>query len=65
MRRREQEPSTPSIEMMFAKLKTLLRNADERSVDATWRRVGEVLKAFGPHECAAYLRHAGYVSIQT
>ncbi|MGH0218341.1 hypothetical protein NKY66_31325 [Sinorhizobium meliloti] len=65
MRRREQEPSTPSIEMMFAKLKTLLRKADERSVDATWRRVGEVLKAFGPHECAAYLRHAGYVSIQT
>jgi cytochrome c oxidase cbb3-type subunit I len=30
----------------------------ERSVDATWRRVGEVLKAFTPHEYAAYLRHA-------
>ncbi|RVP94298.1 IS630 family transposase, partial [Sinorhizobium meliloti] len=46
----------------FAKLKTLLRKSDERSVDATWRRLGEVLKAFSPHECAAYLRHAGYVS---
>ncbi|MGH0216528.1 hypothetical protein [Sinorhizobium meliloti] len=63
MPRQKQEPSTPSIEMVFAKLKTLLRKADERSVDATWRRVGEILKAFGPHECAAYLRHAGYVSI--
>jgi transposase len=48
--------------MMFAKLKTLLRKSDERSVDATWRRLGEVLKAFNPHECAAYFRHAGYAS---
>lgn len=38
-------PDLNPIEMMFAKLKTLLRKADERSVDATWRRVGEVLKA--------------------
>lgn len=56
-------PDLNPIEMMFAKLKTLLRKSDERSVDATWRRLGEVLKAFSPHECAAYLRHAGYVSI--
>ncbi|MCA1406224.1 IS630 family transposase, partial [Ensifer sp. IC3342] len=35
---------------------------DERSVEATWRRVGDVLKAFSPHECAAYLRHSGYAS---
>ena len=55
-------PDLNPIEMMFAKLKTLLRKADERSVEATWRRVGEVLKAFSPRECAAYLRHAGYVS---
>ncbi|WP_234710575.1 IS630 family transposase [Sinorhizobium arboris] len=55
-------PDLNPIEMMFAKLKTLLRKSDERSVDATWRRVGELLKAFSPHECAAYLRHAGYVS---
>ena len=52
-------PDLNPIEMMFAKLKTLLRKSDERSVDATWRRLGEVLKAFSPHECAAYLRHAG------
>ncbi|EHK74492.1 transposase [Sinorhizobium meliloti CCNWSX0020] len=38
-------PDLNPIEMMFAKLKASLRKSDERSVDATWRRVGEVLKA--------------------
>ncbi|GGB14127.1 hypothetical protein GCM10011491_47090 [Brucella endophytica] len=49
-------PDLNPIEMMFAKLKALVRKADERSVEATWRRVGEVLKAFTHNECAAYLR---------
>jgi transposase len=47
------------IEMMFAKLKTLLRKADERTVETTWRRVGELLKAFSPQECSNYLRAKG------
>ncbi len=56
-------PDLNPIEMMFAKLKTLLRKADERSVEATWRRIGELLGTFTPSECAAYLRHAGYASV--
>jgi hypothetical protein len=48
--------------MVFAKLKTLLRKADERSVEATWRRIGQLLASFTPKECAACLRHAGYAS---
>jgi len=50
---------------MFAKLKRLLRKADEQSVEATWRRIGDLLGAFTPKECAAYLRNAGYVSVTT
>jgi len=53
------------IEMVFAKLKTLLRKADERSIEATWRKIGDLLAAFSTEECAAYLRHAGYASMQT
>lgn len=53
-------PGLNPIEMMFVKLKTLLRKAEERSVEATWRRVGQLLDAFPPAECAAYIRHAGY-----
>ena len=55
-------PDLNPIEMVFAKLKTLLRKADERSVEATWRRIGELLGAFTTKECAAYFRHAGYTS---
>lgn len=56
-------PDLNPIEMMFAKLKTLLRKADERSVEATWQRIGDLLSAFSATECAAYLRHAGYASV--
>ena len=48
------------IEMVFAKLKTLLRKADERSIAAVWHRIGELLQQFSSDECANYPRHAGY-----
>jgi transposase len=55
-------PDLNPIEMVFAKLKTLLRKADERSIEATWRRIGDLLPNFSAEECAAYLHHAGYAS---
>lgn len=57
-------PDLNPIEMVFAKLKTLFRKADERTIEASWRRVGTLLDAFTPDECKTYLRHAGYASIQ-
>jgi transposase len=56
-------PDLNPIEQVFAKLKTLLRKAAERTVEATWRRIGVLLDAFSPQECANYLRNAGYASI--
>jgi Transposase and inactivated derivatives len=56
-------PDLNPIEQVFAKLKTLLRKAAERSVEATWKRIGSLLDAFPPNECAAYLRNSGYASI--
>ena len=55
-------PDLNPIEQVFAKLKTLLRKADERSIEATWRRIGDLLPNFSAEECAAYLHHAGYAS---
>jgi transposase len=52
-------PDLNPIEMVFAKLKTLFRKADERSVEASWRRLGTLLDTFTPTECQNYLRHAG------
>ena len=55
-------PDLNPIEQVFAKLKLLLRKAAERSVEATWQRIGTLLDAFPPHECASYLRNSGYAS---
>ena len=56
-------PDLNPIEQVFAKLKTLLRKARARTVEATWRGIGELLPRFAPAECANYLADAGYASI--
>ena len=53
-------PDLNPIEQFFAKLKTLLRKADERFVDAVWNRIGSLLDQFSSDECARYVAHAGY-----
>jgi transposase len=55
-------PDLNPIEQVFAKLKTLIRKAEERTVDGLWRRIGGPVEAFTPRECANYLRNAGYAS---
>lgn len=55
-------PDLNPIEQVFAKLKLLLRKAAERTVEATWQRIGKLLDAFTPNECAAYLKNSGYAS---
>jgi transposase len=56
-------PDLNPIEQVFAKLKALLRKAAERTVEATWKRIGELLRCFSAQECANYLSNAGYASI--
>jgi transposase len=53
-------PDFNPIENAFAKLKALLRKAAERTVGALWDRIGTLLDAFKPAECANYFRAAGY-----
>lgn len=55
-------PDLNPIEQVFAKLKTLLRKAEERTVEATWKRIGQLLSCFTAAECANYFRNAGYAS---
>ena len=55
-------PDLNPIEQVFAKLKTLLRKADERTVEATWRRIGSLIDCFTPNECANYLKNSAYAS---
>lgn len=53
-------PDLNPIEMVFAKLKTLLRQDPQRTVEALWGRIGQLLNQFTSHECANYLHAAGY-----
>jgi transposase len=55
-------PDLNPIEQVFAKLKTLLRKAAERTVEATWKRIATLLECFTPQECANYFFNAGYAS---
>ena len=53
-------PDLNPIEQVFAKLKTLLGKAAERSVEDTWRRIGQLLDHFSAAECANYFVNSGY-----
>jgi transposase len=53
-------PDLNPIEMAFAKLKALLRKAAERSTEALWARIGQLVDTFTAQECANYFSAAGY-----
>ena len=56
-------PDFAPIEMLFAKLKTLLRKAAERTIASLWATIGRLLDDFSAAECSCYFAHAGYGSI--
>jgi transposase len=53
-------PDFNPIEQAFAKLKSALRRAAERTLDGLWATIGHVIQAFTPAECANYFAAAGY-----
>ena len=55
-------PDLNPIEQLFAKLKSLLRKAAVRSLDAVADAIAQILATYTLAECANYLRNAGYAS---
>jgi transposase len=53
-------PDLNPIEMLFAKLKALLRAKALRTVDGLWNALGPIADCVSPEECSHFLRHAGY-----
>ena len=53
-------PDFNPIENAFAKLKALLREAAERTIEGLWTVIGQLLDAFTPNECTNYFAAAGY-----
>ena len=58
-------PDLNPIELAFAKLKALLREAAERTVDRLWATIGRLLDRFSRRECRNYFRHCGYARAAT
>jgi transposase len=55
-------PDLNPIEQVFAKLKTLLRKTEARTLQAICTAIGEILGLFTANECANYFKDAGYAS---
>jgi hypothetical protein len=53
-------PDFNPIENAFAKLKSLLRKAAERTIGGLWDAIGRIIDLFPPAECANCLSAAGY-----
>ena len=53
-------PDLNPIENAYSQIKSGLRKAAARTVDALTKVVGRTIKAIAPSECAGYFRNAGY-----
>ena len=53
-------PDLNPIEQAFAKLKTLLRKENARTVEQTTACIGRLINQITPTECINYFREAGY-----
>ena len=53
-------PDLNPIEKLFSKLKTLLRKAELRTIEALWKHIGKLIDTFPAAECANYLASCGY-----
>ena len=53
-------PDLNPIEMVFSKLKTLVRKSKVRKVSELWHKLGELCDVFLPEECRKYFKHARY-----
>jgi hypothetical protein len=47
-------------EQVFVELKALLRKAEERTAEATWKRIGALLNSFTLQERANLIANTGY-----
>ncbi len=58
-------PDLNPIEQAFSKIKHWMRQAQKRTIEDTWRMIGDLLATIKTEECANYLANAGYASIKT
>ena len=55
-------PDLNPIEQAFAKIKHWMRAAQKRSIEDTWRHIGDLVATIEARECANYFANSGYAS---
>ncbi len=55
-------PDLNPIELVFSKLKWLVRSESPRTIERLWAFLGQTLDHFRPDECLRYFRHCGYAT---
>jgi transposase len=58
-------PDLNPIEQAFAKIKHWMRVAQKRTLEDTWRHIGDLVATIEPNECSNYFANAGYASTKT
>lgn len=58
-------PDLNPIEQAFSKIKHAMRLAQKRTIEDTWRHVGNLVNNIPADECANYFVNAGYVAAKT
>jgi len=53
-------PDFNPIELLFSKLKSLLRRDAARTVQELWDLLAKLVPIFTPEECTRYFKHCGY-----
>jgi len=56
-------PDLNPIEMAFAKVKALLKQAAARTIDALWTAIAKALPKITPVDCKGFFNAAGYGSV--
>lgn len=58
-------PDLNPIEQLFSKIKHWMRLAQQRTVEDTWRRLGQIVATVTPAECSNYFENSGYASVKS
>lgn len=56
-------PDFNPIELVFAKLKSLLRSLEKRTIPELENTLGLLIDHFSPGECTNYFKHCGYATL--
>jgi len=55
-------PDLKPMELVFSKLKWLVRTESPRTLERLWSFLGQTLDHFRPDECLCYFQHCGYAT---